>query len=149
MIQREAAKGNHVGFFGAVRLLMPSIYEVASVIYKGSENQKTTKLLKELRIETPSLAIEMFRHALLHGAVPRSVIYRGKSITWGISTGGIGHIFKHNHVMIDVKNIYEDLVALIEKKITEDRGQKVYLEVGIQIRSKAKDEIKQEIVALT
>ena|ERR1039458_1694987 len=142
-IEAESQRGNHVGFFGAVRLLMPTIEAVASTIYRGE--RKTQRLLEKLGIQYPELVWQGFRHSLSHNDHLGVIIYRGKKVSWSTSTIGMPHIFTSGQIHIDTKTLYESLLEIIDQQIARADNTHVYVIVGVRYSTKASQRVKSQL----
>lgn len=142
-IEREAQNNNHVGFFGAVRLLMPTIEAVASTTFKGQ--RKKQRLLLKLNVEYPELVWQGFRHSLAHNDHLGVIHYRGKKVSWSTSHSGLGHIFQSGQIHIDTRSLYNSLVDYLDNEIKNADNKHVYVNVGVRYRNKASNRVKKEL----
>lgn len=116
-----------VGFWASVRMLMPVVEAIAEVV--GEEPWEF--LGKYLDVTTPSLAWQMFRHSLTHGDLMCHAEWQGKRISWGIDLIGNGHIIGFTRLHLDMKYLYEKLVAYLQTEIAKNEQTMVDVKVGV------------------
>ncbi len=141
-IEQEATRGRFVGFFGIIRLLMPTVEAIATTVYRGE--RRTQRLLEKLGFEYPELVWQSFRHSLMHNDHLGEIRYRGHRITWGTSITGMDHIMAHGQIHIDSKRLYEDLITFLDSEIAATSSTHVYVKVGVKYRSKVSKRIKSQ-----
>jgi hypothetical protein len=141
-VEQEATQGRFVGFFGIIRLLMPTIEAIATTIYRGE--RKTQRLLEKLGFDYPDLVWQSFRHSLMHNDHLGEIQYRGQRITWGTSITGMSHIMQHGQIHIDSKKLYEDLIGFLNTEIAATGSTHVYVKIGVKYRSKVSKRIKAQ-----
>lgn len=116
VVNRNNTTGVGVGFWGSVRLLMPVIEAVCNV-YPQYKQKQADFLANELGVAAPGLVWTLFRHSLVHNDVIQHGNYNGTDASWGLSMMGQGHIIKHGHIGLDTLQLYNDLVAFLEREI--------------------------------
>lgn len=121
-----------VGFWAGIRLLMPVIDSLSSVLYRKSKQDPRPKSVrfmeKHLDIEYPYLVWEIYRHSLLHTDEMRGASYKNNKVTWGLSIGLNNHIFSNGHINIDVIKLYNSILNYLEKEISKNPETSVYVE---------------------
>jgi hypothetical protein len=75
----------------------------------------------------------MFRHALIHNDQLQHAVYQEQSVSWGLSlTLGTGHIIGKNHIHIDVKTLYQDLLHYLREVEAENDPTLIKVTVGFK-----------------
>lgn len=135
-----------VGFWGSIRLLMPVIETVAGVY-----NQSPQKFLGDhLKIRTPYLAWDLFRHSLTHNDLMQHGTYQNKTATWGILMVGQGHIIQSENISIDPQSLYEDLRKFLEDEIAKNDQTDIDIDIGVIYQTtndpNPRKNVRQEII---
>jgi len=144
-VENESKKGNHVGFFGSIRLLMPTIEALAVTIYRGHKRKKIYRLLENLEIEYPELVWQCFRHSIIHRDTLGIVKYRGEEVSWSCSVFGMKNIFQQGQLHIDSKTLYLSLLDFLDNEIANCGNESVYVQVGVRFKSNLRAETKKEL----
>ncbi len=142
-IHKETGTG--VGFWALARMIFPPIEAVANAIYR-KENK--TKILKELDIEYPFLAWDMFRHNLMHNDEMISASYRNKKVEWSVTIGG-GHSAKDRVLKIDVSKLLHDFDNFLEKQIKDpsNLNKHVWIKKSYKLKRRGRLDLRNEIRA--
>jgi len=137
-----------VGCFAGVRLLMPVVDALSSVLMRSSRTDPRPNavrfLERELEIEYPYVLWEMYRHSLIHTDKIRSLRYRSNRVSWGISIGLDGHFFVGGQTQVDITKLYQDLIAFLEREIPNATGH-VYEEGLVVYNRHIPERLKREI----
>ena len=118
--------GTGFGFWALARMLFPVVEAVASVIYrtrKTSTERSPVRLLRTLGFEYPNLVWEMYRHTLMHNDEMANASYKGRRVAWSISVNG-QHEATPGRLNIDAAQLYDDLLAFLDREASQTRREK-------------------------
>lgn len=129
-----------VGFWSSLRIIVPIIEAIAH-----ANKQKIEDFLKEeLKIETPYLFWDLFRHSLVHGDLLHHAKYGNEVVSWSITLFKTKHSFKKDCISISPEWLYSDLKDYLNKEIEKNDNEEIDIEVGVEYRSICEEEIKKE-----
>lgn len=140
----KTGKTEVIGFWALVRMVLPPINAVANALYRGKENDKFCKLLKQLGIAYPRIVLEMYRHSLMHNDELRGIAYRGQRIGWSIGHGGTDHIFHKDAILIDIRKLYQDFIKFLNAEIAKSGSRTVWAENTVVFGKGIPTELKKE-----
>lgn len=132
-LQLAATNNYQFGYFAMVRLLTPTIEHIAQTLPKKKAINSRDWLLSKLGITFPNIFMHLYRHSLIHGDEPAQIEVGLQIVTWYLTFGHNTHKIEEYGVpvksvsgiklphpliiYIDLKKLYEDLVAFLKETI--------------------------------
>lgn len=137
-----------IGLWALVRMLFPIIESVSQVASKGSkkfdiQSGRQVRLLGKLGFKYPNLTWQMYRHALIHNDELMPLRYRGRQIDWSLSIGD-SHQYEQGILTVDLKQLYDDLVAHLDSQIAKSKQKSVWVRDACVLTNKAKKALREE-----